>query len=69
LYSYYFTLDQGIPIIPFYSDSKDVELLKLLTFLLSVKNDEDITDAIPRYFKHDELISCTNMDEIVNIYL
>jgi CTD small phosphatase-like protein 2 len=33
-YSYYFQLDNGIPIVPFYDDSTDTELLTLHKFLM-----------------------------------
>jgi CTD small phosphatase-like protein 2 len=33
-YSYYFQLDNGIPIIPFYNNRKDCELLNLEHFLI-----------------------------------
>ena len=32
-YSYFFQLENGIPIIPFYDDKKDKELLHLLAYL------------------------------------
>lgn len=32
IYSYYFNMDNGVPIIPFYSDNQDNQLLQLIPF-------------------------------------
>ena len=33
-YSYYFQLDNGVPVVPFYNNRKDCELLSLELFLM-----------------------------------
>jgi CTD small phosphatase-like protein 2 len=41
-YSFGFQIDNGIPIIPFYDDKEDDELLHLFSYLEVVSESEDI---------------------------
>lgn len=42
VYSFGFQLDNGIPILPFYEDKKDEEMLHLTTYLKTLAKMEDI---------------------------
>ncbi len=60
-YSYYFQLENGIPIIPFYDDKEDEELLYLIKYiktLISYKEShhthKTIKKANDNYFRLNE---------------
>ena len=42
VYSFGFQLDNGIPILPFYDDKKDEEMLHLTTYLKTLSKMDDI---------------------------
>ena len=54
-YSFGFQLDNGIPIIPFYDSPEDTELLKLMDYLLKLKQAEDVRSYNNEYFRYDLL--------------
>jgi len=51
-YSYSLQLDNGIPIIPFYSNKKDSELHELAAFLLTLVDVEDVRPVLREKFKN-----------------
>ena len=51
VYSFVMQLGNGIPIIPFYDNKSDKELLKLKKFLLGLKAEADVRDKINAHFK------------------
>lgn len=42
VYSFGFQLDNGVPILPFYDDPKDEELLHLIYYLKCLANHDDL---------------------------
>jgi CTD small phosphatase-like protein 2 len=51
-YSYYFQLDNGIPVVPFYNNKKDCVLLSLEHFLIQdILPAEDVREVLRRKFK------------------
>ncbi len=50
-YSFLFNLNNGIPILPFYKDKNDKELLKLRDYLMSLKHVDDVRKSIQKHFK------------------
>lgn len=52
-YSFGFQVDNGIPIVPFFRDKSDTELEELHDFLLTIKGEADVKDAIRMYFRND----------------
>jgi CTD small phosphatase-like protein 2 len=52
-YSYYFQLENGIPIVPFYDNANDRELIYLTAYLLSVTQQPDMLEKNMQYFKHN----------------
>ena len=56
VYSFILNLENGIPIIPFYNNKKDVELLKLKEFLLTLKEVEDVRPHILNYFEWETFV-------------
>ena len=50
VYSFGFQLDNGIPIIPFYNDSQDEELLHLINYIKCLAQFEDIREQNARAF-------------------
>jgi len=65
-YSFGFQLENGIPIIPFYSDKRDNELLKLMDFLKQMNLSDDLRSFNSSYFKYDILSeNWDNYDQLV----
>ena len=69
-YCYSLQLTQGIPIIPFYGDPSDTELLKLSFYLKFLYNCQDPAAFNTRYFGHDILLqqikdSLTNLPNLM----
>lgn len=50
-YSYGLQIDNGVPIIPFYNNKDDRELLFLAEYLNMVKGCEDVRDLNKVHFK------------------
>lgn len=51
VYSFILNLNNGIPIIPYYNNKKDTELLKLRDFLLELKGLDDVRPYVGKYFE------------------
>ena len=56
VYSFILNLENGIPIIPYYDNIKDNELVKLKDFLLQLKNVEDVRPFILKYFEWETFL-------------
>lgn len=50
VYSYGFNLENGVPLLPFYGDKKDAELLELTEFLIKMKGVSDLRKIVRKYF-------------------
>lgn len=50
-------LDNGIPIVPFYHDEEDIELLHLSSYLISLSYEDDLVKANADTFKLRQLLS------------
>lgn len=68
LYSFYFQLENGIPILPFYSNKKDSELLKLCAWLLDLPLHTALTESIPHYFNHSRLKETSSIKQLRSLY-
>lgn len=69
LYSYYFSMSQGIPIFPFTTDRQDVELPKLTSFLMACPADMDLSLYCNSHFKHLEISKkVRNVMDYYNLY-
>jgi len=55
-HAYSYHIDNGIPIESWYDDDADTELLKLIGFLKSVQNVDDVRPIIREHFKTYHLI-------------
>lgn len=64
-YSFGFQVDNGVPIVPFFRDKSDVELQELHDFLLTIKNEPDVKDAIRTYFRNDLYMRYMENQEIL----
>lgn len=54
-YSFGFQLDNGIPIVPFYDNEKDKELLHLMSFLYKMNGQQDVRLFNRQHFEYDFL--------------
>ena len=69
-YSYAFQLDNGIPIIPYYSGKQDYELTALQTYLQKLVMAKDVREVNRKTFKLHEYTSFENCEELVQkLYL
>ena len=66
-YSFGYQLDNGIPIIPFYNDKNDKELLHLVQYLKCVIDSEDVREQNRKAFQLSEL-SEQEITEYLNLY-
>ena len=66
-YSFGYQLDNGIPIIPFYNDRNDKELLHLIQYLKWVIDSEDVREQNRKAFQLGEL-SEQEITEYLNLY-
>ena len=69
-YSYFYQLDNGIPIIPYYDDKSDRELIKLLEFLKEIiKVSEETSRSLKilnsQYFKLDKYVKYDDINPLV----
>lgn len=55
-HAYSYHIDNGIPIESWYDDDSDTELLKLIGFLKSVQNVDDVRPIVREHFKTYHLI-------------
>ena len=62
VYSFAFQIDNGIPIIPFYNDKADEEMLHLVYYLNCLANVEDVRDQNRQAFELFKLSNGENMD-------
>ena len=68
VYSFSFQIDNGIPIIPFYSDKEDEEMLHLVYYLNCLQTVEDVRDQNREAFELEKLALQSPIDIINNYY-
>lgn len=66
-YSFGYQLDNGIPIIPFYNDKKDKELLHLMQYLKWVVDSDDVREQNRKAFQLGDLTE-QEITEYLNLY-
>ena len=64
-YSFGFQIDNGVPILPFYDNKEDRELLSLRNYLMGVKDCRDIREINKRMFKLGEMGGFQDIEEAV----
>lgn len=65
VYSFILNLNNGIPIIPYYNNKKDTELLKLRDFLMELKNLDDVRPYVGKYFEWETFVRHCNEPEVL----
>ena len=55
-HAYGYNVDNGVPIISWYDDDNDTELLKLLEFLRGIQSSDDVRKVVRNHFKTHELV-------------
>ena len=65
VYSFILNLNNGIPIIPYYHNKKDTELLKLRDFLISLKGVEDVRPIVGKYFEWETFVKHGGEPEVL----
>jgi len=64
-YSYFFQLENGIPIIPYYEGKNDYELKHLLEYLLQLADCKDVREFNRRHFKLERYLAYSNPEDLV----
>jgi len=65
LYSYIFNIDNGVPILDFYDDKEDIELLKVAEFLKTLKDVPDVRTNIANAFKFSKFLDNDNFEQVL----
>ena len=65
LYSFAFQIESGVPIIPFYDNKQDKELLSLKLYLEKIKEGSDLRDANKDTFKFWRYDKFDNIEELL----
>lgn len=65
VYSFGYHLENGIPIIPFYFNKNDTELMTLTVYLKSLANVRDVREVNRRVFKLHGYAETDNQEEIL----
>lgn len=60
VYSFILNMENGVPIIPFYNNKDDTELLKLKNFLMNLKHVDDVRPYIMKYFEWETFLKNSN---------
>jgi CTD small phosphatase-like protein 2 len=68
VFSFAFQIDNGIPIIPFYADKEDEEMLHLVYYLKCLTQCEDVRNQNKEAFELLKLQSLSPMEIISNYY-
>ena len=66
LYSFAYQIDNGIPIIPFYDNKQDKELMSLKMYLESLYFSKDFREINKKTFKFKQYDKFENIEELLN---
>jgi CTD small phosphatase-like protein 2 len=65
-YSYYFQMENGVPIVPYYDYKEDVELRQLEKFLMEkVHPCDEVRPVLKEYFKLHPYIGHTSINQLI----
>lgn len=67
LYSFCFQIENGIPIIPFYNNKLDMELLSLRNYLKGLKNVSDVRNINRETFKYYNFAAIEDLNGLLKI--
>ncbi|CAD8157053.1 unnamed protein product [Paramecium octaurelia] len=67
-FSYFYQIDNGVPIIPFYDNKQDKQLALLTKYLIGVVGQEDIREYNQRYLKTYLLEKLDSLEQIIDNY-
>lgn len=65
-YSFGLQVNNGIPILPFYNDKNDKEMIKLTDFLIGIADCNDVRTKISDFFKLERFTEFKDPIELVN---
>lgn len=63
-YSYFFQMDNGIPIIPYYEGKNDFELKHLIDYIVEIENVKDVREVNKKFFKLDKYFAFSDPQEL-----
>lgn len=67
MYSFALQLSNGVPIIPFSDNPADQELQHLTSFLLKLRQAEDVRPIIHQHFRYDLLAQARDVQECIDL--
>lgn len=66
LHSYIVNLKNGIPVLPFTTDKKDDQLMRLAEFLMGFEADCDVRKTISSHFCYKEFVQSNDQSEYID---
>ena len=69
IYSYYFNMDNGVPIVPFYEDSTDNQLMQLIPFLKMLVNVKDVRPVLKKAFQTYQIHNFDEIEKLADHFL
>eukprot|EP00347_Sterkiella_histriomuscorum_P022253 403331138 len=67
VYSFAFQLENGIPIVPFYGDKKDKEMIKLIKYLKHIHKEDDLRECNEMVFQLNRILE-SNIEQFIQYY-
>ncbi|CAD8176662.1 unnamed protein product [Paramecium pentaurelia] len=67
-YSYYYQIDNGVPIIPFYDNKQDKQLTLLTKYLIGLLDYQDIREYNQKYLKTYLLDKLDSLESVIENY-
>ena len=64
-YSYFFQMNNGVPIVPYYKGKNDYELRYLANYIYNLLNEEDVQEYNARYFRLEEYFQCKDAKSLI----
>ncbi|CAD8209857.1 unnamed protein product [Paramecium pentaurelia] len=68
-YSYAFQIENGIPIIPYIDNTKDIELLGVIDYLKILLQINDVREINVKTFLLNKIRQCASLDEAIKLLL
>lgn len=67
VFSFAFHLENGIPIVPFFGDQKDTEMIKVIRYLEHIRNHDDLRIQNDKIFQLTKILN-SNIDCFIKYY-
>ena len=69
IYSYFFNMENGIPILPYYEDPCDSQFVQLVPFLKKLAKVKDVRPFIKKHFETQQFLNFQEIEGLADHYL